>query len=84
MNDTPACIAKMVADRHAAMTPAERIAIMVSLRRSALAIVESSLPAGLTREQRRYAVAKRLYGVELPEAALLAHAIHPEEALTWK
>lgn len=78
MNDTPDHIARLVADRYAAMTPAERVAIVVSLRRSAHAIVESSLPAGLTREQRRYAIAKRFYQDELPEAALLAHASHPE------
>jgi uncharacterized protein YjiS (DUF1127 family) len=78
VNDTPDHIARLVADRHAAMTPAERVAILVSMRRSAHAIVESSLPPGLTREQRRYAIAKRFYGDELPDAALLAHAHHPE------
>ena len=74
MNDTPDHVARLVADRYASMTPAERIAIVVSMRQSAYAIVESSLPPGLTREQRRYAIAKRFYGDELPEAALRAHA----------
>lgn len=79
MNDTPDPIARLVAARYAAMTPAERLEIVVSMRQSARAIVESSLPAGLTREQRRYLVAKRFYGDELPEIALLAHANHPDE-----
>lgn len=78
MNDTPDHIEQLVSDRYASMTPAERIAIVVSMRQSAHAIVESSLPHGLTREQRRYAIAKRFYGDELPEAALLAHANYPE------
>jgi hypothetical protein len=41
---------------------------------TARAIVESSLPSGLTLEQRRLAVVRRLYKNELPEAALTAHA----------
>jgi hypothetical protein len=32
----------------------------------------------LTVEQRRYAVVKRIYGDELPEAALFAHARYSE------
>lgn len=50
----------------------ERIA--ASLYETARAIVESSLPNGLTREQKRYATAKRFYGDELAEAALVAYA----------
>jgi hypothetical protein len=77
MNDTPDHVAKLVTDRYASMTPTERVAMVVSMRQSARSIVESSLPPGLTREQRRYAIAKRFYGDELPEAALLAHANYP-------
>ena len=44
------------------------------MRETAIAIIENSLPANLTREQWHYSVAKRMYGSELPEAALLAHA----------
>jgi hypothetical protein len=50
---------------------------VVSMRQTAHAIVESSLPLGLTREQRRYAIAKRFYGDDLSEAALSAHANYP-------
>jgi hypothetical protein len=80
LNDTPDHVSKLVSDRYAAMTPAERLDIVVSMRQSAREIVESSLPAGLTREQRRYAVAKRFYGGELPDVALMAHANFPHEA----
>lgn len=74
MMDTPAVVEQLVNERHAAMSPAERIRIAASLYESARAIIESSLPAGMTAEQRRYAVVKRLYGDELPEAAFAAHA----------
>lgn len=45
-----------------------------SLFETARKIIESSLPGGLTLEQRRLAVVRRLYHNELPEAALIAHA----------
>jgi hypothetical protein len=56
------------------MTAAERWLAASSLFETARAIVESSLPGDLTLAQRRLAVARRLYGSELPEAALIAHA----------
>ncbi len=79
VTDTSEEFAHRVRERYAAMTPAERIAIVVSMRQSAYAIVASSLPPNLTREQRRYQIAKRFYGDELPEAALRAHARYGEE-----
>jgi hypothetical protein len=72
--DTSARIAELVADRYRAMTPSERCLAASSMYETARAIVEASLPKGLSREQRRLAVARRFYGTELPEAALLAHA----------
>jgi hypothetical protein len=72
--DTSPDIERMVAARYSAMSPFERITIAASMRQTAIAIIESSLPTDLTREQRRYAIVKRLYGSELSEAALLAHA----------
>ena len=78
MNDTSAVVERLVSERYAAMSPTERIRIAASLYESARAIIESSLPAGMTAEQRRYAVVKRLYGDELPEAALVAHAKRSE------
>jgi hypothetical protein len=74
ISDTSTTVDRLVFERHQAMTPAERWRIAASLFETARAIVESSLPAGLTIEQRRLAVARRFYGTELPEAALLAHA----------
>jgi hypothetical protein len=73
-NDTSAAVERLVNERYATMRSSERIRIAGSLYGSARAIIESSLPPGLTAEQKRYAVVKRLYGDELPEAALLAHA----------
>ena len=74
MNDSSAEILKVVADRHRSMTPEERWMETSSLFETARKIVESSLPSGLTTEERRLAVARRLYQNELPEAALIAHA----------
>ena len=56
------------------MTPYERMQIAASMYETARTIIASSLPLGLTREERRYAIAKRFYGDELPEVALRAHA----------
>ena len=74
MNDTSAAVERLVSERHAAMTPEQRMRIAASMYESARAIIDSSLPPGMTAEQRRYAIVKRLYGDELPEAALVAHA----------
>lgn len=53
MNDTSKTISKVVADRYRSMTPAERC-----LAASSLFGAESSLPSGLTVEQRRLAIVR--------------------------
>ena len=82
MNDTMPTVERLVRERHAAMTGEERMRIAASLYESARTIIASSLPTGLTVEQRRYAIAKRVYGDELPEAALLAHAAYIQPSTT--
>jgi hypothetical protein len=77
MNDTDPAFAEIARARYAAMTPLERLQIASSMYDTARAIIDSSLPADLSREERRYQIAKRMYGDELPEAALRAHARHP-------
>src|SRR5271167_229550 len=74
MNDTSSEISRLVADRHRAMTPAERWLAASSMFQTACKLVEASLPNDLTLEQRRLAVVRRLYQNELPEVALIAHA----------
>lgn len=76
MNDTSPVIAQKVAARHQAMTPQERWEVASSLFETARAIVDSSLSADLAPVERRLAWARRVYGSELPEAALLAFAGH--------
>jgi hypothetical protein len=76
MSDTTAEVSALVAERHRRMTPDERVAIASALFDTARLIVESSLPAGLAAEERRLALAHRLYGRELPEAALRAFAAY--------
>ena len=74
MTDTAAKIAAMAAERHARMTPGERLAIASAMFDDARAIVRASLPADLTPEELRFALIKRFYGNELPETALRAFA----------
>ena len=79
MGDTSPEFAALMAARYREMTPDERIMIAVSMSATARAIVESSLPPDLPRRERRLAYAKRMYGNELPEAALIAFAEWPED-----
>jgi len=74
MRDTDPGIEALVAVRHRAMTAEERWRIASRMFDDSRAIIESSLPAGLSRYERRLAVAQRLYGNELPLAALEAFA----------
>jgi hypothetical protein len=80
INDTPAAISEVVADRYRSMTPVERCLAASSLFETARKIVESSLPSGLTIEQRRLAIMRRLYQNELPEVALIARARYVHSA----
>jgi hypothetical protein len=50
--------------------------VAASLYETARMIVDSSLSQDLTWEERRLAIARRFYGDELPEAALIAHAYY--------
>ena len=75
MSDDPKVVA-MIEARYRAMTPLERLQIASSMFDTARAIIDSSLPPELSQEERRYAIAKRVYGDELTEAALRAHAQH--------
>jgi hypothetical protein len=74
MNDTTPDFTRIVAERHRAMTPEERLRIASDMFETARRIVESSLPATLTRYERRLALIRRIYGDELPAAAHEAFA----------
>ena len=78
MSDTSPTVAALVAGHHRRLMPAERMQLVSALFDTACAIVESSLPPGLTRRERRLALARRLYGGELPEEALQAFAEYPQ------
>ena len=80
MNDTSAEICRLVAARHRSMTPAERWLAASSMFQTACKVGEASLPNGLTPEQQRLAVVRRLYHNELPEVALIAHARYFDSA----
>ena len=74
MHDTAPEFARIVAERHRAMTPAQRLRVASEMFDTARAIVESSLAPGLTRYERRLALSRRMYGDELPVAAHEAFA----------
>ena len=74
MKDTSDAFAALVDARYAAMTPLERMQIVCGMRQTALAIIDSSLPPELTGAERRFAIMKRFYGDDLPDAALWAYA----------
>lgn len=78
MNDTSAEFEAMVDGRYRQMSPYERVRIAASMYDTACAFVLSSLPPNLNRRERRLAFARRMYGDELPEAALVAYAEWPE------
>jgi len=77
MNDTSPKVQALVDEHYRRMTPDERVRIAASMFETARAIVLSSLPRGLSRRERRLALAKRFYAGELPEEALIAYAEWP-------
>ena len=74
MSDTSPEFKAMVDNCYRRMTPDERVKIAAAMYDAARAIVLSSLPPGLSRRERRMALARRFYEGELPEAALVAYA----------
>ena len=74
MNDTSPKMERIVNERYRQMSPDERVRIASSMFETARKIVESSLPPGMSRKERRLAWARRLYDGELSEKALLAFA----------
>jgi hypothetical protein len=76
MNDTAPHFSWLVAERHLAMTPDQRLQAASDMFDTARAIVESSLPAGLSEHDRRLALVRRIYGDEISSAAQEAFARH--------
>jgi hypothetical protein len=74
VNDTSPEMEKIVSERYRQMSADQRIRIASSMFETARKIVESSLPADMSRKERRLAWARRLYEGELPEKALVAFA----------
>jgi hypothetical protein len=74
VSDTTPEFEARVDERYRAMSADERVRIASSMYETARAIILASLPTGLTRRERRLELARRMYGDELPQAALVAHA----------
>lgn len=74
MSDTSPRMERIVNERYRQMSPDERVRIASSMFETARKIVESSLPAAMSRKERRLAWARRFYDGELSEKALLAFA----------
>jgi hypothetical protein len=74
VNDTSPEFDAVVEEHYRRMTPEKRMRIASSMYNTARAIVLASLPAGISRRDERLEIARRMYGGELPLAALVAHA----------
>lgn len=77
MNDTTAVVATIVQARHQAMTAEQRMRAAAAMFESARCLVDASLGVEIDVYARRLACVRRLYGNELPAAALIAHANWP-------
>lgn len=81
MHDTLPDFAAIATERYQRMTTEERMRAASAMFDAAREIVASSLPRGLSERDQRLLIAQRIYGDELPRAALEAHAAwEPEEA----
>lgn len=76
MKDTDETTARLVTERHMAMAPEERVRIASGMYDAARAIIESSLPDNLSAADRRLAIARRMYGADIPDSTLRAYASH--------
>jgi len=72
MNDTSLEMEAIVAERYRRLSSHERMKIASSMFETARVIVESSLPSGSSRRERRLAFARRLYEGELPRPRCLS------------
>lgn len=68
MNDTSPEIAKMVRERYMRMTGEERFLIGAGMFDTARAIALSSIPTGLSENEKRWFLCERFYGTELAKA----------------
>jgi len=59
---------RLIAERYAAMTPAERFMIGIRMFETARIMVLASFPAGLSEQERRVRLCERLYGRLASEA----------------
>ena len=66
MTDTPPEIAELVRKKLMERSGEERFMMGVRSFEAARAIVESSLPAGLSAEERKRQLFQRIYGYPLP------------------
>lgn len=66
MNDTDPEIAALVRERMMSLTGEERVLMAASMFESARQLILSSLPPELSEDERRRALCRRLYGIDLP------------------
>lgn len=62
MDDTTPEVRRLMRERFHALAPAERVRMCAEMFETARRIVEASLPAGLSAEERRYRICRRFYG----------------------
>jgi hypothetical protein len=64
MRDTTPEFERFVATQYARLTPDERVRLCTEMFEAARALVESSLPAGLSDRERKRRITERFYGSE--------------------
>ena len=69
MNDTTPAIDAMLHKRFAALTGSQRALMALQMFETAQRIVLSSLPSGLSEQERRRELCRRFYGEELARLA---------------
>ena len=69
MNDTTPAIDTLLRERFAALTGSQRALMALQMFETAQRIVLSSLPSGLSEQQRRRELCRRFYGEELARLA---------------
>jgi hypothetical protein len=64
MRDTTPEFERFVAAQYARLTPDERVRLCTEMFEAARALVESTLPAGLSDRERKRRITERFYGSE--------------------
>lgn len=80
MNDTTAAIEARLRERFAALTGSQRALMALQMFETAQQIVLSSLPPGLSEQERKRELCRRFYGEELAQRAYPSGAVDSDRS----